>query len=262
MPSVGSAGKSMGRHAAACGLQTLRKMKTIPRPAQTFCRLSLLAWAIALAVTTPLAARNQGAADCEAMAAQAGAKAGLPDGLLPAIARVESARNGRAWPWTLNQGGAGSYHQSKEDALAALDKILTKGVENVDLGCMQINWRWHSDAFLDAETMLDPFNNTLYAATFLAKLYEKTGDWDSAIGMYHSSDPERGAAYRAKVMAVLNRMQTEPDAPQTYAAEQSFVDEIPAAQIRGMLLIAQSPLIEGMHGQDLRVPTGVPIFQR
>ena len=53
----------------------------------------------------------------------------------------------RPWPWTLNQGGDSHYLDSAAEALAKLDDILATGTTNVDVGCMQLNWKWHSEAF-------------------------------------------------------------------------------------------------------------------
>lgn len=147
-------------------------------------------------------------ADCEALAEEAARAEGIPAGLLAAISRVETGRsdgNGavRAWPWTLNQGGQGSYLDSRAEAEAKLMAVVAGGVTNVDVGCMQLNWKWHAQAFTDASHMMDPYANTAYAARFLRALHDQLGDWDAATRAYHSMDPERGAAYQRKVATVL-----------------------------------------------------------
>jgi hypothetical protein len=207
---------------------------------------------------------------CEALAAQAGAAAGLPEGLLPAIARVESGtgtdQGRRAWPWTLNQAGDGSYHPTKAEALAHLDGILANGIRNVDLGCMQLNWRWHGDAFPDAATMMDPRHNTRYAAAFLKDLHSRHGSWTLAVAHYHSANPQRGAAYAAKVAKVRADL-----VPAQLDIHQDFQQDIQTAtctqraspygvtgpttacqQTRGLLLTAAGGLLGAGSGQDLR----------
>jgi hypothetical protein len=148
--------------------------------------------------------------DCETLAARAGAELGLPAHLLPAIARVESGtRMGdhhRAWPWTVNQAGRGSYHPSPAEALARVETLLAEGISNIDLGCMQINWRWHHEAFDGAAAMLDPRQNTRYAARYLRDLYDQHGDWGLAVAQYHSRDPDRGRAYAAKVALMQDQI--------------------------------------------------------
>jgi hypothetical protein len=149
--------------------------------------------------------------DCEAIAARLGAQAGLPEGLLPAISRIESGRSGKggtkAWPWTLNTGGQGHYFETSYDAMDFLQAFLAKGQRNVDIGCMQINYRWHSDRFPSVAAMMDPEQNIAYAIEFLKTLRAQTGSWSAAVQRYHSNDPDRGVAYHAKFLMALNRVQ-------------------------------------------------------
>jgi soluble lytic murein transglycosylase-like protein len=175
---------------------------------------------IALIITLqPLAATVP---NCEALAEQAARQSGVPEGLLSAIARVESGRTTnqsfRAWPWTLNQAGQGSFHASEQEALKALDTALATGRRNVDVGCMQINVRWHEQAFSDLQAMIDPVQNTEYAARYLRDLYDRFGDWTLAVMNYHSSDPERGKAYAARVMRQIGMTTETAAAPPPPAA--------------------------------------------
>ena len=145
--------------------------------------------------------------DCEALAAAAGAQSAMPDGLLPAIARMESGYSPdggprRAWPWTLNQGGNSMYFDTRADALAYLRRAIEDGVTNIDIGCMQINYYWHSEAFPSLEAMIDPVTNTRYSAAFMAELYSRVGTWEQATAYYHSTDTERGPSYQARVEGI------------------------------------------------------------
>lgn len=171
--------------------------------AAVFWGLSLLSPHALAAMTPP---------DCETLAARLGAQAGLPEGLLPAIARIESGRSGkggtRAWPWTLNTAGQGHYFDTSSDALRYLDAVLAKGQRNVDIGCMQINYRWHGENFPSVQAMMDPVTNISYAIEFLKRLRAETGSWSGAVQRYHSNDPGRGTAYHARFMAALNRVQS------------------------------------------------------
>ncbi len=170
---------------------------------------------------------------------------GIPPGLMTAIARVESGRSSdgsfSAWPWTLNQGGDGTWHDSRSAAAAALEALLAQGITNVDIGCMQLNWRWHGHAFPDAATMLDPKRNTAHAARFLADLFAETGDWTEAVARYHSRDPDRGAAYAARVAGAAQQ------APATLAGP-----VVRASRVRGLLLVPGAPLVGAVPGTDLR----------
>ena len=211
--------------------------------------------------------------DCEVLAARAGAEAGVPEGVLAAIARVEAGRGigggqRRAWPWTLNQGGDGSFHPDKATALAKAETLIAQGVRNLDLGCMQLNWRWHAAAFTGADEMLDPVANTRYAALFLAELARRNGSWERAVALYHSSDPARGTAYAGKVAAALAEVLTEagrPDAAalalaaappaQTAAlspADGEAVRARAAARVAGILALSRGPIIAAGAARDLR----------
>jgi hypothetical protein len=199
---------------------------------------------------------NTQAPDCEAHAAAAGEEEGIPDGILPAIARVESARDGRAWPWTLNQGGKGSYHATKQAALERLAEILATGEKNVDLGCMQLNWRWHAAEFPDAATMMDPVANTRYSARFLKALKERHGDWDSAVAAYHSNQQTRGDAYEKKVSAARDMILAEQGAgmsPRVPVAGMAPEPKMVVAGLtRGLLAWSGRPLVAAPGPGDLR----------
>ena len=224
-------------------------------------RISVLSIGIALILSAVrIAGAETKVPDCESYAAAAGREAGIPDGILPAIARVESGRKGRAWPWTLNQGGAGSFHPTKEAALEKLAEILETGVQNVDLGCMQINWRWHSGEFPDAATMFDPVENTRYAARFLLSLKDQHGDWGSAVAAYHSNEPARGVAYGAKVTKARDTILAGPangEMPQM-ASEPSDPPGriVVAGMTRGLLALSGQSLVARHRAGDLRQAQG------
>ncbi|MBF9046388.1 transglycosylase SLT domain-containing protein [Rhodobacterales bacterium LSUCC0031] len=155
--------------------------------------------ALACAAVTTFAAEADVVPDCEAMAARIGAAEGLPEGLLPAIARIESGRRVgrtvRAWPWTLNHAGRGLYFETRAEALAYLRQTVAEGPRNIDVGCMQVNHYWHGANFPSVEVMIDPETNIRYAIRFLKELYVSKGSWEAAVKHYHSPDPDRGARY-------------------------------------------------------------------
>jgi hypothetical protein len=132
----------------------------------------------------------------------------LPPGLLGAIARVESGRADprtgalTPWPWTINAEGQGRYFDSKDEAVAAVQATQARGTQVIDVGCMQVNLHHHPKAFDTLEQALDPATNARYAGLFLKRLYAANGgDWEQAAAHYHSATPERGEAYRQKVLA-------------------------------------------------------------
>ena len=136
----------------------------------------------------------------------------LPGGLLHAISKVESGRpdaSGRgvtAWPWTINAEGQGRFFDTKEEAIAAVEGLRTRGVKLIDVGCMQVNLHHHPDAFPSLEVAFDPVANARYAGLFLKRLYGQTRSWEQAAANYHSATPELGEAYRQQVMAAWPAM--------------------------------------------------------
>ena len=140
---------------------------------------------------------------CEAATMTAEEKHDLPVGLLRAISLVETGRRIRgareAWPWTINLEGKGHWFDSYPEALAFARKALKQGRTSFDVGCMQINYRWHSKRFDSLEQMFDPRANADYAARYLIELKGETGSWEKASGYYHSRTPKHFKRYRKMV---------------------------------------------------------------
>jgi hypothetical protein len=144
---------------------------------------------------------------CDLAASQAANASGVPIDILLAITRVETARGGddtRPWPWTINADGAGNWYATKAEAVAAASAYQTDGTATFDVGCFQLNIKWHGDGFASMSDMFDPTQNAAHAASFLAELYQESGDWATAVAAYHSRTPELAEDYLSKVKAVLN----------------------------------------------------------
>jgi hypothetical protein len=146
---------------------------------------------------------------CRSAIQQAEIGTQLPPHLMGAIARVESGRpdpsTGRIhpWPWTINAEGQGNFFETKAQAIAFTRQLQARGVQSIDVGCMQINLMFHPDAFQSLDEAFNPFSNARYAARFLVQLRDKTGNWETASAWYHSANPEEGAPYRDKVVTVM-----------------------------------------------------------
>jgi len=163
-------------------------------------RVALLFLLLTLAAT----ARAEPWAACAGAIAAAERGAGLPAGLLGAIARVESGRprpgGGVApWPFAINAGGAGRFPETKAAAIAQVEALRAAGTRSVDVGCMQVNLLHHPAAFPDLDAAFDPATNVAYAVRFLRELHGRTGNWAEAIAQYHSAEPGRGLSYHARV---------------------------------------------------------------
>lgn len=168
----------------------------------------LLAAALAAALIWGAAApARAGATMCDAAAAQAAQATGVPLDVLRAIARTETgrARNGQLepWPWTVNVEGRGEWFDSAAAALAHARAAQARGAQSFDLGCFQLNHRWHGAAFASLEAMIDPAANALYAARFLRDLHAETGSWNAAAAAYHSRTPVHANRYLARFTRIL-----------------------------------------------------------
>ena len=144
--------------------------------------------------------------DCEYLASVTEEKKDLPAGLLSSISNVEAGRiignnPKRGWPWTVNHAGEGLFFESKLEATQYVKRYLKLGDVNMDVGCMQISLKWHSDNFSTIEEAFDPIININYAADFLKELFSFHQDWNLAIKHYHSSDPKKNVKYHQKVLA-------------------------------------------------------------
>jgi hypothetical protein len=145
--------------------------------------------------------------------------------LLRAISLTESGRwleeekVNIAWPWTVASGKAGQYFPTKRQAIAHVRQLQSQGVENIDVGCMQINLRYHPDAFANLNDAFDPYHNAEYAAQFLTRLFNEEKSWTVAASRYHSSDPTKNMHYREKVLSYWN-----------YANKEAHEDRVGTAQ--------------------------------
>ena len=146
------------------------------------------------------------AGECEAAADRAERAWSIPPGLLRAIGIVESGRASRAggpreaWPFAVGEPTQGRLLDSAAEAVKLVQLRQAAGARNIDVGCFQINLMHHPRAFGALEEAFDPERNADVAAQFLGSLHSRLGSWDAAAAAYHSSTPERGAAYLQRVM--------------------------------------------------------------
>lgn len=136
----------------------------------------------------------------------------IPALLLTAVTYTETGRRGpegrriRSWPWTLYADGKSFRFSSKLDAAKAVRRLMADGVKNIDVGCMQINLRYHPHAFTSVEEALDPLANLTYGVAFLKRQKSRQGSWISAIAHYHSANSAVNERYRRKVFAVWDQL--------------------------------------------------------
>ncbi len=160
------------------------------------------------------------AGQCEAAVDDAENDEHVPPRLLAAISLTETGRHDpvsgtyRPWPYSINAEGQGQFFGSAKEAIAAVRDLQARGVQSIDVGCLQVNLMYHPRAFASLEDAFDPRKNALYAAQFLVSLYTVSKDWMQAAGAYHSQTP----GFCRSAPAAGCRPLEEPDTCQPDAA--------------------------------------------
>lgn len=139
----------------------------------------------------------------------------IPPKIFFAIALTESRKRiyGKKvmpWPWTLNVEGRGYRYKNRKQAWVALTKFLTQN-KIVDIGLMQVNWRYHGEKLKTPWLALDPYHNMRVSAKILSRCYKNKGNWWVCVGRYHSPGPKesqiaRAESYRQRVKEQYKRI--------------------------------------------------------
>jgi soluble lytic murein transglycosylase-like protein len=117
----------------------------------------------------------------------------------------ESGRKGLLNPYALNVDGKTVLAADLRDAVGQFREAKNKGAKLVDLGCMQINHRYHGDHFASVEAMFDPARNVDYAARFLKELRAREGNWTMAVARYNAG-PNNTIAQRRYICSVIGSL--------------------------------------------------------
>ena len=134
----------------------------------------------------------------------------IPATVLYAVALTESGkaidqRIYRPWPWTLNVAGQPKRFKSHSAACLEIKHQLTNGVRSIDIGLMQINWRWNKQRLHNPCQALFPYTNLHHGAALLKAAYSVKHSWPAAVGHYHS--PGQKQAQRNRAEAHIQRYQ-------------------------------------------------------
>ena len=198
---------------------------------------------------------------CLSEARRAEAQHGIPSGLLQSITRVEAGRKTvtgelMPWAWTLNDAGEGLFFDTREAAMRHLEAAVEAPGHSVDVGCMQVNTKWHMEGFHNLSDMLDPMQNADYAAGFLLDLHEAHQSWDDAVKHYHSSEPAKNVAYHGRVLAELERFLAGDDAAAPAIAALPGTE--PVDPVRGVSLPLQDDTELALIERPMSVPHPQP----
>lgn len=150
-------------------------------------------------------ARAAGSNVCEREILKAAERHNVPAGILYAVGLTETGVKGSLQPYALNIGGKAVFAKSRAEAVRLAEEAAQKGVTLVDLGCMQINRRWHGQEFAGLSDMLDPARNVDYAARFLSDLHRRHEGWTMAVARYHAG-PDNDPAQARYVCRVIRNL--------------------------------------------------------
>jgi soluble lytic murein transglycosylase-like protein len=163
---------------------------------------AILATASFSALHPAIAADDQA---CEREMARAARANDIPLNVLYAVGLTETGRKGALNPFDMNVDGRTVASASLNEALVKFGAERAKGAQLIDIGCMQINHRWHAADFQSLTDMFDPARNVRYAANFLKELRQREGSWTLAVARYNAG-PNNEPAQKKYVCAVIRNM--------------------------------------------------------
>ena len=142
---------------------------------------------------------------CEAQVAAAAQRYDIPLAVFYAVGLLETGGRNGLQPFTMNIEGRSAPNATLKDALATFATARARGAKLIDIGCMQINWRWHGQNFGSVTEMFDPARNVDYAARFLRELKTREKTWTLAVARYNAG-PDNNAAQKQYVCGVIRKM--------------------------------------------------------
>ncbi|KRW94934.1 lytic transglycosylase domain-containing protein [Paracoccus sp. MKU1] len=194
---------------------------------------------------------------CEWAAQQAAEENGVPAEILGALTLTETGRRldglVRPWAWSANAEGEGTWFDDPASAVAFAEDRVALGRTNIDIGCFQLNYRWHGAHFASVAQMFDPLENARYAARFLRQLHAEMGDWRLAAGAFHSRTPVHARRYLAR-FDTLHQMLRERGfagmtaSPETYNSF-AAIDSGQRKRVRDRVMLLGAPLGSQVTGR-------------
>ena len=159
----------------------------------------------AMAFICSIAARAEALGPCEREMARAADLHGIPLGVLYSVGLTETGGKRGLRPYAMNIDGRAMFPRDLAEALLLFDEARQAGAKFVDVGCMQINHRWHARQFASVREMFDPTRNVAYAARLLKQLRARQPSWTMAVARYNAG-PNNDPAQKKYVCAVIRNM--------------------------------------------------------
>ena len=228
------------------------------QPLMRFIPSILRPFLAVLALLMPACALASTPADiCEWAAQQAAQESGVPIDILGALTLTETGRRMdgvvRPWAWSANSEGEGTWFDDPASAVAFAEDRVQQGRTNLDIGCFQLNYRWHGENFSSVAQMFDPLENARYAARFVRQLYDETGDWRAAAGAFHSRTPAYAQRYLARFDTLRDMLRDRgfqgmtgsPETCNSFAA----IDSGQRKRVRERVMLLGAPLGSQVTGR-------------
>ena len=163
------------------------------------------ALALIIATFSPILSHASSNLACEEAMTRAANLSGIPINVLYAVGLTETGQSGILNPYAMNVDGRPIQSHNLPDALAHFAIERSRGAHFIDIGCMQVNYQWHSAKFHSISDMFDPGQNVRYAAALLKELRTREGNWTLAIARYNAG-PGNNVAQKAYVCAVIKHI--------------------------------------------------------
>ncbi|WP_244544378.1 MULTISPECIES: transglycosylase SLT domain-containing protein [unclassified Beijerinckia] len=145
------------------------------------------------------------AATCEREMLRASQKYKVPLAVLYAVGLTETGKKGSMQPYAMNVDGKAVFSRDMAEAQRKFESFRTSGAKFIDVGCMQINHRFHGKQFRSLAHMFNPSDNVEYAARFLVELKSREQTWTMAVARYNAG-PNNNPAQKRYVCAVIANM--------------------------------------------------------
>ena len=129
----------------------------------------------------------------------------IPLAVLYSVGLTETGAKGLLQPYAMNIDGVAVASANLPEAIAKFNAAQARGAKFIDIGCMQINQRFHGKNFASLAAMFDQRLNVSYAARFLKQLRARETSWTLAVARYNAG-PDNNYAQKKYVCAVIGNM--------------------------------------------------------
>ena len=119
----------------------------------------------------------------------------------PWLLRLDYPEHSQRLFFATRQDAINALEQTKSNAaLLGINRpsdweIRKLDTRSVDIGLMQINWKFHGRHFESLAQLFEPDVNVAYAAKYLRKLLSQHGSTERAVAFYHSNTQRYQSQY-------------------------------------------------------------------